>query len=502
MDQIYVMVPVYNPEGNPQYPWSNAVFFYQFSYDLQNYYPPYTIIEQGYGYIPNACLALDGDGQVYGVWEKYHPSTGYMNVRSRYRDMNGVWWPALTDTSENVSDQDPPYPRRNSYTPFIETWPTYAYCVWSREEIDWEPTSRDIWRRQKFLPFQSWLELHPYSNPDDYLASECPTNASGDCSVWSQPDFMDPNYDIWYRSDLYGGPFNLTRSFFIDERYGHSQLDRIGDPWLLYATFTKENTIPYRIITCCQPLSGNFGEAGLYYTVNTGETKPSSFCLKRDNFIRYQNYAVDYGKDEVAYNLHYLDPHHIYGYRLKATLYFEGSGVRELKVLIDGAEYGLIRLIAGQPYTFEVEIPRLLYLTDRRITLSVKNESDSGVYVAGLKIYLNKPGRVASGGSGGIQGAEVQNREGGLILSVSPNPASNNVVVNYSVAQPAKVKIQVFDIMGRITRTLIDNHVEKGIHHLIWNRRDNLGHQISSGIYFIRLETDKIKRTEKVLILR
>lgn len=504
MDQVYVIVPVYNYEMNQQYNWTSAVYFYQFDNNLQNSYPPSVHLDSTNYQIGNACLALDGDAQVYGVWEKYNDVTGYTTVWSRYRDVGQppAWHPALNQAPENVSDQTPPNPIRNSYTPFIETWPSYAYCVWSREEADGEPATRDIWRRAKNTVTQNWDPMLPYSNQGDGLASDGPTNASGDCSVWQQPNFMDFNNDMWFRSDAHGGPNNLTWTFFVEERNGHSQMARFGWPDMLYATFTKENAVPYRVITLGQPLLDNFGEAGLYYEVKTGDSIPSSYCLKRDSRIRYENYKVDYGQSELIYNLHYLDPHHIYGYRMKATLYFEGTGTKSLKLRLDGTDRAQIKLLAGQPFTFEAEIPRALYSNDRKIVLSVSNEAGLGAYMAGLKVYLNKPEKTGRGGQGGVQSAEVTERSALAQLNVVPNPASGTVRVAYSVTNPGQVKIRVFDASGRLIRVLDDKAITAGKHSLSWDLRDHANHRVSRGVYFLRLESDTEIRTKKLIVVK
>jgi len=73
-----------------------------------------------------------------------------------------------------------------------------------------------------------------------------------------------------------------------------------------------------------------------------------------------------------------------------------------------------------------------------------------------------------------------------------PNPFNSVTTIIYKVANlgpvPAQINIDIYDILGREVRNLVDERKEIGVHRAIWDGRDNLGVELPSGVYFARIE--------------
>ena len=85
-------------------------------------------------------------------------------------------------------------------------------------------------------------------------------------------------------------------------------------------------------------------------------------------------------------------------------------------------------------------------------------------------------------------------------VTVSPNPASRNANVRFSMAQSGLVEITIFNIVGQKVRQLTDQIMAEGVHALSWNGCDDVGKQLSSGSYVIEIITPS-ERINKTLIL-
>jgi hypothetical protein len=83
-----------------------------------------------------------------------------------------------------------------------------------------------------------------------------------------------------------------------------------------------------------------------------------------------------------------------------------------------------------------------------------------------------------------------------------PNPFGKGTSIEYVVPEPALVSLQVFDVNGRLIRTLVNGAVERGSHRIQWDGRDSQGSVLSSGVYFYRLENGDKTITKKSVLLR
>ncbi|MCK4546880.1 MAG: hypothetical protein KAW17_05475, partial [Candidatus Eisenbacteria sp.] len=60
----------------------------------------------------------------------------------------------------------------------------------------------------------------------------------------------------------------------------------------------------------------------------------------------------------------------------------------------------------------------------------------------------------------------------------------------------------VYSVEGRLVRTLAEGMLEAGYHSAVWFGKDRTGVEVSSGVYFCRLETPEKVVTRKMLMLK
>jgi len=83
-----------------------------------------------------------------------------------------------------------------------------------------------------------------------------------------------------------------------------------------------------------------------------------------------------------------------------------------------------------------------------------------------------------------------------------PNPFNPQTSIAYTLPKAATVRLDVFDILGRVVTTLLDKEQSAGTYNVIWNGRDRSGNVVSTGIYFYRFKTNEYAETKKMLFVK
>lgn len=83
-----------------------------------------------------------------------------------------------------------------------------------------------------------------------------------------------------------------------------------------------------------------------------------------------------------------------------------------------------------------------------------------------------------------------------------PNPFNPITVIEYSLPEQSHVKIEVFNILGQKVKKLIDEPSSAGYYRIEWDGTDSDGKQVSTGIYFYRMQAGDSIKTKKMMILK
>jgi hypothetical protein len=83
-----------------------------------------------------------------------------------------------------------------------------------------------------------------------------------------------------------------------------------------------------------------------------------------------------------------------------------------------------------------------------------------------------------------------------------PNPFNPATTIRFDLARDGHVELRIYNVSGRLVRTLVDRPMERKRHQVVWDGMDNTGVPVSSGIYFYRLETGDFRDTRKMVVLR
>jgi flagellar hook assembly protein FlgD len=83
-----------------------------------------------------------------------------------------------------------------------------------------------------------------------------------------------------------------------------------------------------------------------------------------------------------------------------------------------------------------------------------------------------------------------------------PNPFNPSTQIVYTVrAAGLRVDLDVFDVRGRLVRTLVDGRPSSGRVVVVWDGRDDDGREAPSGVYFYRLTAGRTTVTRRMTLL-
>jgi hypothetical protein len=98
-------------------------------------------------------------------------------------------------------------------------------------------------------------------------------------------------------------------------------------------------------------------------------------------------------------------------------------------------------------------------------------------------------------------GIETPNYKNGL-YAASPNPFNPSTRVPFELEGRGHVYIQVFDVNGRLTRTLLSEVKSAGKHEVVWDGHNEAGEAVSSGVYFIKMKAGRFTAVQKAVMVK
>ncbi|RLE43534.1 hypothetical protein DRJ19_02465 [Candidatus Woesearchaeota archaeon] len=83
-----------------------------------------------------------------------------------------------------------------------------------------------------------------------------------------------------------------------------------------------------------------------------------------------------------------------------------------------------------------------------------------------------------------------------------PNPFDIYTTIKYVLPKKSRVSLKVYNVMGEVVRTLVDDVQEPGSYEIRWDGKDDRGKELPSGVYFYELRTPEFRSCEKCAIIR
>ncbi len=83
-----------------------------------------------------------------------------------------------------------------------------------------------------------------------------------------------------------------------------------------------------------------------------------------------------------------------------------------------------------------------------------------------------------------------------------PNPFNPDTRIDYEIPVASQVTIKIFNILGQHVRTLVNEFKLAGNHSITWDRTDNLGNEVPSGIYMYVMSARDFEMMKRMIIMK
>ena len=88
------------------------------------------------------------------------------------------------------------------------------------------------------------------------------------------------------------------------------------------------------------------------------------------------------------------------------------------------------------------------------------------------------------------------------LYNACPNPFNPVTTLRYDLPEDARVNITIYDMMGRIVKTLVNGTQTAGYKSIQWNATNSFGKPVSAGVYLYQIRVGEFIQTKKMVVLK
>jgi predicted outer membrane repeat protein len=83
-----------------------------------------------------------------------------------------------------------------------------------------------------------------------------------------------------------------------------------------------------------------------------------------------------------------------------------------------------------------------------------------------------------------------------------PNPFNPVTTLQYDLPEDAMVNVTIYDMMGRVVKTMVNSQQNAGYKSIQWNATNNAGQAVSAGLYLYTIQAGDFRQTKKMVLLK
>ena len=83
-----------------------------------------------------------------------------------------------------------------------------------------------------------------------------------------------------------------------------------------------------------------------------------------------------------------------------------------------------------------------------------------------------------------------------------PNPFNPTTQIKYDLPEDAMVNVTIYDMMGRVVKTMVNSQQNAGFKSVRWNATNDKGTPVSAGLYLYTIQAGQFRQTKKMVLLK
>ena len=83
-----------------------------------------------------------------------------------------------------------------------------------------------------------------------------------------------------------------------------------------------------------------------------------------------------------------------------------------------------------------------------------------------------------------------------------PNPFNPSTIISYNIPENADVMLSIYDMRGRMIKSLINKNQTAGRYLVEWNATDDYGSNVSAGVYIYQLRSGDKTFSQKMVLMK
>ena len=452
-------------------------------------------------------IAVDGSGNVYVTGYSGSSLPAYDIATIKYNSLGVMQWVQRFNGQDNGRDE--------AYSMAVDAYGNVY--VTGRSERSGAGTNADyVTVKYSTSGVQQWVAI--YNGPgdiDDDRANSIAVDASGNVYVTGRSGGSGTNYDYaTVKYNQYGTQLWVARYNGPNNNYDEAKVVKVDASGNVYVTGTSGNfpncdyaTVKYNSLGVQQWAqrfngqdNGNDEATGLAVDAS-GNVYVSGFSLSATT--HYDFATVKYSSNGISQWVNrYNDPAN--GYDVPKSLVMDNSG----NLYLTGFS---TESFAGVWYYYYTTI-KINSAGTTQWTIQY-----NGSYAEANSIAVDGVGNVYVTGSSGNGGGDEydyvtikysQNMTGispssneipkDYCLSQNfPNPFNPSTTIRFNIPADSKVRLAVYDILGKEVDMLANEQLKAGAYEVNWNASN-----FPSGAYFYKLITDGFVETKKMMLVK